>query len=770
MATKTSILVFYLRLARNTKKSLRIASYVTLAVVNVAGVVLTLLNVFQCSPVAAVFGAADGECIALVTLYLASAPVNVITDLAILILPIPILTGMHLPQKQKTFLVAAFGLGVFVTVVDVVRIFYLQQASTDKGNGLAPSAVPMIGDQANFAWFASLSLMWSAVEVNVGIICACIPTLKPLITHFLPKLIFDHTQDERSRSGSSKRRALEAQDQDQSIELTSAKAEPFEGEGVIRPLPPPRLGADREQEMGLMTFLTTPCMNLQEKKRIENSTKRPSQSRVNRVHFGFVNIGKPKSMLKTRGRESFGYCIMVTLLVFLWGFSYGLLSELNSQISTISQSDSEEQSLCLQAAYFTAYFFGPLTVGQYVLRKGGFKACFITGLFIYGTGTLMFWPSGVLTSFPGFIVSNFVVGFGLSVLETAANPFIALCGPLDYAEMRLLLAQGMQAIGSLVSPLLAQKVLFAKVTDEPSLIDVQWTYLAVALFSVMLAIFFYYTPLPEASDEDLDHQSQSNIEKSDLPQQKHFFYGFRIIYITLAIGVMSQWFYVGIQECLSVFVGQLITSVAPDGSSLTLTPFNCIIIGRTVFGVSRVLAAILCLVVKPRHILLFTYLGMLLFSIFIMLPFSRDPTTVAAMAVLLFFFEGPGWPLIFAISLRNLGRKTKIGSACITAGGSAGAALPWIMYAVQSVGSGLSVQYSFCVLVALAAGGMLFPIYLDVLPGARAQVDPSKNRFRRCQRGHNSGFVEHEEIPETPPERIGTVTWVHVGSDAKHRK
>jgi len=105
MATKTSILIFYLRMSKNTQSILRIASYVTLGIVNVAGVVLTFLNVFQCSPIRAAYDPSinTGQCLSIVTLYLCSAPVNIITDLAILVLPIPVLTGMRLPQRQKNY-------------------------------------------------------------------------------------------------------------------------------------------------------------------------------------------------------------------------------------------------------------------------------------------------------------------------------------------------------------------------------------------------------------------------------------------------------------------------------------------------------------------------------------------------------------------------------------------------------------------------------------------------------------------------------------------
>lgn len=68
------------------------------------------------------------------TLYLSSAPVNIITDLIILLLPIPVLKAMRLPKKQKLILHITFGFGVFVTAVDVVRIGYLQQAAETRLN------------------------------------------------------------------------------------------------------------------------------------------------------------------------------------------------------------------------------------------------------------------------------------------------------------------------------------------------------------------------------------------------------------------------------------------------------------------------------------------------------------------------------------------------------------------------------------------------------------------------------------------------------------
>jgi hypothetical protein len=133
-AVKTSILVFYLTLTKG-EKVFRRANYVTLVVTILAGLTLTPVYIFQCRPVEAAFLSIippGAECTDIVVLYLSSAPVNIVTDLAILFLPIPIITKMHLPRKQKAILVPTFGFRFFAVVVDVVRVAFLQLAATSR--------------------------------------------------------------------------------------------------------------------------------------------------------------------------------------------------------------------------------------------------------------------------------------------------------------------------------------------------------------------------------------------------------------------------------------------------------------------------------------------------------------------------------------------------------------------------------------------------------------------------------------------------------------
>jgi len=157
------------------------------------------------------------------------------------------------------------------------------------------------------------------------------------------------------------------------------------------------------------------------------------------------------------------------------------------------------------------------------------------------------------------VVSNFIVALGLSTLEIAANPFIALCGPPEHAEARLNFAQGIQAVGSVISPLLATLVLFRNLLDAPSLVNTQWTYLSIALFVAFLAVLFYYYPLPEASAKDLEDMlaARPSVEGVKL-------LGLTVPTITIALGTFAQFCYVGSQETVSIVFKTLVLQFKPE--------------------------------------------------------------------------------------------------------------------------------------------------------------------------------------------------------------
>ncbi|KAJ5934752.1 Major facilitator superfamily domain general substrate transporter [Penicillium verhagenii] len=719
MAVKTSILVFYLTLTRN-QKVFRWANYVTLAVVNAAGLALTLVNVFQCRPVSAAFRASlpsGAHCTDIVTLYLSSSPVNIITDLAMLFLPMPLLTQMRLPKKQKIILIITFSFGFFVAVVDVIRIAFLQQAAISRQVALKSIHLQNVGT-ADFSWYASFSFMWSAVEVNASIICGCVPSLKPLVARILPKLIkgTNDVSDPTPHRYATGEPPIaipplaEIQDSGSTQTPDSKGSGPSETRHSIS-------GRRRSSNapVTMLDFLGHPPTGPHD----TESNAQTGSSYPNITFFDFVNMKSPESMLKLNNRESIAPIALTTLLFFLWGFAYGLLDILNTQFQTIVQLDSWH-SLGLHGAYFGGYAVGPLLVGRPVLKIWGFKSTFITGLCIYACGTLVFWPSAVLTSTAAFTVSNFIVGFGLAVLETAANPFIALCGPLENSEIRLNISQGVQAVGSVLSPLLAKRVLFRNVQDVASLVNVQWTYLGIALFDVLLAAAFYYLPIPEASDEDLEELA--NRRRDDNMAKV---VGIPVVWLTLGLGVWSQFFYVAGQEVIATSLERFVLTVDPSSS---LNSFDFLTLGHSLFAIGRFLAAFAQWFLKPRWLLMVAYVGMIVFSVLCM---NTTGSAAIAMVMLVYLFMSGVYSIIFAISLRGTARHTKTASAFLTMGTCGGVFFPFAEYATYNA---RGTSYSFCVVVAVFAAGAIFPIYLNLVPAVKKQVDPVPNEYLRRHR------------------------------------
>ncbi|GFF61152.1 glucose/galactose transporter [Aspergillus udagawae] len=718
MTVKTSILVFYLTFARG-EKLFRLGTYVTLFVVNVSGLALTFLTIFQCRPVGSVLLPtlpATASCTSVITLYLSSAPVNIITDIAILFLPMPILTKMHLPRRQKYILLITFGFGFFVTVVDVIRIAYLQDAMTESrltsqsrpihsGSLISISctiyATPLSRQIMLISYAlasAALSFMWSVVEVNMSVICTNVPLLKPLIARVMPRMI-GVSGKRHGRTTGAGNLPDEIQGIGPSTNISLSAIDPVNHSGSRGDHPGPSDEDADDDNVALSG--------------VQSAEFQPGVAFVE-----FVRLKRPKNMLKLNNRESLAPIALVTLVFWLWGFSYGLLGNLSNHLQAVLGLDTWE-SLGIHAAYFSGYLVSPVTLGRWVLKGWGYKATLITGLSVYACGTLIFWPSAVLSSFPAFIVSNFIVGSGLGVLETAANSFIALCGPQENAEIRLNISQAIQAIASVVSPLLSEEVLFKNVTNASALINAQWTYLGIAFFDLLLAAALYYLPIPEAPDDDLE---QIAIRCRGDGSSKML--GVPVMWLTLSLGVGSLYLYVAGQEVLATSFESL---VAASNLRSNLTAFDYVTIGHTVFAVGRFLTALALWFLKPRWILMIAYAGMVIFST---LCLKTSGLTAVAMGLLIYLFESGAFSTLFAICLRGMGKHTKTAASLLASAIGGGAFLPFVQHAVST---SHGVSYSYSVLVAIFSTGAIFPLYLNLVPAAKRQVDPVAYVFEDSQ-------------------------------------
>jgi MFS transporter, FHS family, L-fucose permease len=352
------------------------------------------------------------------------------------------------------------------------------------------------------------------------------------------------------------------------------------------------------------------------------------------------------------------------------------------------------------------------------------------GLAIYGVGALMFWPSGVKRSFGGFCGSMFIVGSGLSTLETSANPFIATCGPPKYSEIRLNLAQSFQAIGSVVAPILASHVLFKSIgSDSKSLKSVQWVYLGIAAFVFLLAMVFFFAPIPEVTDSDMaEGEVQMSAQDSstgytDKPLLKQY---------RLFWGVAAQFCYVGAQVAIAGYFINYVTEIKPGMSSATGS--NLLAVAQGLFAIGRFVASFSMKFIKPRMVLL---IFMTMIIIFISASIGTRGNTGVAMLSLVLFFESCIFPTIFTLALRGLGRHTKRGASFIVASVSGGAVFPPILGAVSDL-------RDTRIAMAVPLGGFLvawsFPIWLNLFQAKELDA------YRDAKVGLESSTDEEKEI------------------------
>lgn len=275
----------------------------------------------------------------------------------------------------------------------------------------------------------------------------------------------------------------------------------------------------------------------------------------------------------------------------------------------------------------------------------------------------MFWPSAVYGSFGGFCGSLFIVGCGLSTLETSANPYIAVCGPPRLSEIRLELSQSVQAVGSVIAPLLAARVFFSN-TDPSDLSNVQWTYLGIACFVFLLAVVFFFAPIPEISDADMAFQAEQCSDLTgyeDKPLRKQY---------RLFFGVLAQFCYVGSQVAIaSRFISYTVESA---GISLT-DASDRYAIAQSCFAVGRFAAAGLMVYVKPRITLWVFFTGAI---IFLAISIGVGGEAGVGLLSVVLFFESCLFPLILTLGIRGLGRHTKRGASWIVASVCGGALFP----------------------------------------------------------------------------------------------
>ena len=208
--------------------------------------------------------------------------------------------------------------------------------------------------------------------------------------------------------------------------------------------------------------------------------------------------------------------ISVTILFFLWGFITVLVDSLVPRLKEVFEM-SYAKTVLVQFAFFTAFFVISLPAGS-ILTKIGYKKGIVLGLVIMAIGCLLFYPAAEYRNFNVFLVGYFTLAAGITVLQVAANPYVALLGSEDGASSRLNLSQAFNSLGTTIAPVVGALFLLSdsvKTSEEISLLNntdkasyyaaeaatVQTPFLFIAAFIGILALTFSFIKLPKVMEE-----------------------------------------------------------------------------------------------------------------------------------------------------------------------------------------------------------------------------------------------------------------------------
>jgi len=377
---------------------------------------------------------------------------------------------------------------------------------------------------------------------------------------------------------------------------------------------------------------------------------------------------------------------LITSLFFLWGFALNLNPILIPHLKKACQLSDFESAL-IDAAFYFGYFFMALPAGRFMERYG-YKGGILIGLILFAVGAFLFYPAAESRTFGFFLGALFVIACGCTFLETAANPYITKLGDPAGATQRINFSQSFNGLAAMLAPFIGGQVILSGKNlthEEESLMSadqlnaylnfeasaVKIPYLLIGLVVLTVAIIFWKTKLPDISEES------SATSTGSIWKEKN-----------LILGVIAQFFYVGAQVAVSSFFIRYAfyaAQVEEKMASIYLTAFAlAFMVGRFVgtYILNFVSAARLLAIYSAANILLLIAVVLLdgMFSIYALIGVG--------------FFMSIMFPTIFALSIRDLGAKTKQGSSLLIMSIVGGAVFPVVMGKVSDL---TNIQISYIV-------------------------------------------------------------------------
>jgi len=413
--------------------------------------------------------------------------------------------------------------------------------------------------------------------------------------------------------------------------------------------------------------------------------------------------------------EQIALFTLVTVLFFLWGMSNNLTDILVQQFKK-SFELSQFGAQLVQTANFFGYFCMAIPAAL-VMRRFGYKTGMVTGLVLFGTGMVLFWPAAVSGQYIPFLIALFTVGCGASVLETAANPFMAQFGPPETSERRLNFAQSFNPPGTILGVVLGANFIFSGVELKPAqvaamkeagtytgylhteIMRVVPTYLVlgsvVLLFALVLSRmrFPVVTSDPNAGPESVE---------------EHGSFAELVHYPQLWIAVAALFCAVGAQVA---DWSSLIPYMKQYTSVSERTAAHYLAATLVVMAVGRFATTPLMKYISASRILgTYGAANVLLLGLTVLRPGMAGAYAIVASS----FFLSIMFPTIFALGLKGLGANTKVAGSFLVMSIVGGAIFPPLLGLLAKATGSVAMGY-----VVPLAGFAGVAVYGFFMPGKR---------------------------------------------------
>ncbi len=397
--------------------------------------------------------------------------------------------------------------------------------------------------------------------------------------------------------------------------------------------------------------------------------------------------------------------IILGVLFFVFGFVTWLNGTLIPYLKIACELNNF-QSLLVAFAFYIAYFVTALP-SSWVLGKTGFKKGIMLGLLVMAVGALMFIPAAQSRTYAMFLTGLFIIGTGLSIMQTAVNPYITIIGPIESAARRISIMGICNKLAGVIAPVILGAVVLSDadtLTQELLTLDaaqkavrldelalrVVMPYTLMAVVLVGLALMVRFSPLPEIEqeqDEDPSHAIADN-EKTSVFQHPN-----------LVLGVITLFFYVGLEVVSGDTIptyGQSQGIPLSEAKNFTAYTLTAMVIGY-----------IIGIITIPRFItqakaLTYSAIVGIVFSLLVV--FTSGYTSVLFIA-LLGLSNALVWPAIWPLAIHGLGKHTKTGSAMLIMAIAGGALMPLLYGALADIES-IGPKHAYWILI---------PSYLIIL-------------------------------------------------------